>query len=186
MIEDIQKNSALPAYSFLNSASQFATQILGENIKPCLGVLYNRENNSTQIFIGLINSGNVLKYIDEDICDENEMFNSNDSETYSAKIGLMYASDYAYAASPENWNLTLYEYDSDTNINNNWMFMGANEWIMISCSNVSSNAFRITRTGYFDSSGVYSDNAIRPTFYLNSDVAYVSGTGTQTDPYRIS
>lgn len=75
MIEDIQKNSALPAYSFLNSASQFATQILGENIKPCLGVLYNRENNSTQIFIGLINSGNVLKYIDKDICDENEMFN---------------------------------------------------------------------------------------------------------------
>ena len=117
---------------------------------------------------------------------ENEMFNSNDSETYSAKIGLMYASDYAYAASPENWNLTLYEYDSDTNINNNWMFMGANEWIMISCSNVSSNAFRITRTGYFDSSGVYSDNAIRPTFYLNSNVVYVSGTGTQTDPYRIS
>ena len=43
------------------------------------------------------------------------------------------------------------------------------------------NFFDITLITYFDSSGVYSDNAIRPTFYLNSDVAYVSGTGTQTD-----
>ena len=26
----------------------------------------------------------------------------------------------------------------------------------------------------------------RPVFYLNYDVAYVSGTGTKTNPYRIS
>ena len=26
----------------------------------------------------------------------------------------------------------------------------------------------------------------RPTFYLKSDVTYISGTGTQSDPYRIA
>ena len=93
---------------------------------------------------------------------------------------------YGYAMSPSEWSKNVEELNRTITSYNNWMFMGANEWIMISCSNVSSNAFRITRTGYFDSSGVYSDNAIRPTFYLNSNVVYVSGTGTQTDPYRIS
>lgn len=27
---------------------------------------------------------------------------------------------------------------------------------------------------------------VRPVFYLNSDVEYVSGTGTQSDPIRIN
>ena len=26
---------------------------------------------------------------------------------------------------------------------------------------------------------------VRPTFYLNSDVRYVSSTGAESDPYRI-
>ena len=45
--------------------------------------------------------------------------------TYTDEIGLMYPSDYGYAASPENWNTILYNYDNDTNRNNNWMYMGS-------------------------------------------------------------
>ena len=41
-------------------------------------------------------------------------------------------------------------------------------------------------SGGVASVGVHDTGIIRPTFYLNSDVQYVSGTGTETDPYRIA
>lgn len=41
-------------------------------------------------------------------------------------------------------------------------------------------------SGSVASVGVHETGIIRPTFYLNSDVQYVSGTGTETDPYRIA
>ena len=57
-----------------------------------------------------------------------EIGNNSSSTTYSAKIGLMYVSDYGYAASPANWTKTLNNYANNTNRNNNWMYMGLAEW----------------------------------------------------------
>ena len=117
----------------------------------------------------------------------NEITNPAEATTYSAKIGLMYVSDYGYAAGPENWNISLYNYDNDTNRNNNWMFMGLNEWTITRQAGYTNPAFRITYLGRTDNENVYSPSAtMRPTFYLNSDVQYLSGTGTQSDPFRIA
>ena len=65
---------------------------------------------------------------------------TNATKTYgpsdgTSKIGLMYASDYGFAASPSAWTKTLYNYDGDdangTSIKTiNWMYMGYNEWTM--------------------------------------------------------
>ncbi len=106
---------------------------------------------------------------------------------YGPKIGLMYVSDYGYAASPENWSTELGGYNSDTNRNNNWLFMGLYEWTIIRCSENWYSAYIISDNGLITNYGINSnDLAVRPTFYLESSIELSGGSGTQTDPYRIA
>ena len=115
---------------------------------------------------------------------------NSDNTLYNAKIGVMYVSDYGYAASPANWNTILDRYDDSMNTNNNWMFMGTEEWTISRDSN-------ITNPGAFESWGIniggdiygfYTTMGIgvRPCFYLNENVEFSGGAGTKTDPYRIA
>ena len=106
--------------------------------------------------------------------------------SWSGKIGLIYVSDYGYAASPDYWNTNLSTY----RISSNWLHMGLDEWTItpyLDPYNIS--VCIIGYDGDISTSGLYAGSyyprAVRPTFYLNSDVAYISGTGTQSDPFRI-
>ncbi len=115
---------------------------------------------------------------------DREVGNSSSSITYSASIGLMYVSDYGFAASNSYWTTSLYDYDDAAR--NNWLCLGSNEWTITRYSGSSNIAFRIYSSGYVNETGTVSYSfAVRPTFYLNSDVQYESGSGTQTDPFRI-
>ena len=74
-----------------------------------------------------------------------------------------------------------------TNRDNNWMFMGLYEWTISRRSDGTTYAFYVISSGrvYVDYVG-YNYFAVRPSFYLNSDVEiYEGNTGTQSDPYRI-
>ena len=116
-----------------------------------------------------------------------EVGSNNANITYSAKIGIMYASEYGYAASPANWNTNLGDYSSTMAIDNNWMHMGYYDWtITRSLSGNTSYSFGVSDTGYVYSNHV-SDiyGGVRPSFYLISSVELSGGNGTQTDPYRI-
>src|SRR5699024_7038573 len=48
--------------------------------------------------------------------------------TYNDEIGLMYPSDYGYAASPDAWATNLGSYSNSTITASNWMYMGLIEW----------------------------------------------------------
>ena len=116
-----------------------------------------------------------------------EISSESNIYNYDAKIGLMYVSDYGYAASPENWSTELGGYNSDTNRNNNWLFMGLYEWTIIRCSENWYSAYIISDNGLITNYGINSnDLAVRPTFYLESSIELSGGSGTQTDPYRIA
>ena len=105
--------------------------------------------------------------------------------TYSAKIGLMYVSDYGYAASNSYWTTNMDAYSSAKN--NNWMYMGLNEWTISRNSYNSNNAFMVHMIVDLYFYDVYDFNlAVRPVFYLNSNITYVSGSGTSSDPIRIN
>ena len=105
--------------------------------------------------------------------------------TYSAKIGLMYVSDYGYAASNSYWTTNMSSYRSARN--NNWMYMGLYEWTISRYSSSFNNAFRVDITGYLYFPFVYEEYfAVRPVFYLTSSTTYVSGSGTSSDPIRIN
>ena len=109
---------------------------------------------------------------------------NSSSTTYNAKIGLIYVSDYGFAASNTYWSTNLEEYHRARS--NNWLYLGSSEWTISRHSDNSYNAFSVT-SGFISYGHVYlNSHAVRPVFYLSSLVNYVSGTGTQSDPFRLS
>ncbi len=112
---------------------------------------------------------------------------NSSSTTDSMKIGLMYVSDYGFAASNNYWTTTLYDYENA--VDDNWLFLGSIEWTISRNSSDTNNAFNITGYGLLSSQGAYTVSfsyAVRPSFYLTSSTQYVSGSGTQSDPIRIN
>ena len=108
------------------------------------------------------------------------------SETFNAKIGLLYASDYGYAAIPDRWIINLSTYGGPIVKSANWLYNGRNEWILSMGSSSTSNVFMIDSIARLNKA--YASNetcGIRPVFYLKSSIIVESGTGTKSDPYRI-
>ena len=113
--------------------------------------------------------------------------NSTDSATeYSAKIGLMYASDYGFAAAPSAWTANLNTYNGEAIKNVNWMYMGLAEWTISRSADNAYRAFYVDDTGNVYYNGAYHALALRPVFYLASSVNYVSGSGTAADPILVN
>ena len=118
--------------------------------------------------------------------------NSQDNKTeYSAKIGLMYVSDYMYAAPQDKWTLVGYNSDASKDyraaISVNWMYMGLAEWIISRYADTSNYAFNVGNAGDVDNSsvGIFA-YGVRPVFNLSSSVNYVSGSGTAADPILVN
>ncbi len=140
-----------------------------------------------------------LEYSNAQTAYNYEVGTNRANTTYTAKIGLMYVSDYYYGASPTYWSYPGYtssshpntdgnygaEYDYRAAINDNWMQMGANEWTISRYSVYSGYAFLVSSTGYVYGIRVDDYYAVRPSFYLESSVVLSSGNGTQQNPFRI-
>ena len=115
-----------------------------------------------------------------------EVGSSSTRTTDSMKIGLMYVSDYGFAASSSHWTTTLSNYDEGAQ-NSNWMYLGSYEWTISRRSDISASAFYVHSSGYVNgNNNVNITYAVRPVFYLNSNITYVSGSGTSSDPIRIN
>lgn len=139
--------------------------------------IHTWESNQTD------NSSNVKNFYIEEV--------STDalSSIVNNKVGLIYVSDYGYASNPVAW---MDELENDTTYrNDNWMYTGLPEWTITPYSSGTTgrhDAYMILELGnvygwYKNVSRAYN---IRPAFYLNSDVEYVSGTGTSSDPFVIN
>ena len=128
---------------------------------------------------------------------------SGNPEYVFAKVGLMYPSDYGYATvggsttSKANCrSQALYNWDSSSYSdckNNDWVFksatfFGDGEWF------ISSGAMGLKRASGFRSTGLVDANihvlnsfAVRPSFYLDSSILKIVGTGdgTKDNAYRV-
>ena len=106
---------------------------------------------------------------------------------YSAKIGLMYASDYGFAAGPSAWTSNLIDYDGAAIKSVNWMYMGLYEWTISRRADLSDNVFHVYLDGYVDIGfGGSNFSGVRPSFNLSSSITYVSGSGSANDPIVIN
>ena len=116
---------------------------------------------------------------------------TDNATTYSAKVGLMYVSDYMYAAPQDKWTLVGYngsdaskDYRAATSVN--WMYMGLCEWTISRYADDAFYVFFVDGTGEVSSSYASNTYGVRPVFYLSSSVNYASGSGTAADPISIS
>ena len=136
------------------------------------------------------------------------IYSGNPASIY-AKVGLMYPSDYGYAtvggSTTNKANCRakeLYNWDSSSYSdckNNDWVYKsqsiswGANknEWLLSPYSSSSTYAAYLYSTGFVSLYGNRNvDNlklAVRPTFYLNSSILKIVGTGdgTKDNAYRV-
>ena len=120
---------------------------------------------------------------------------TNATKTYgpsdgTSKIGLMYASDYGFAASPSAWTKTLGNYyGTDANGTSirtiNWMFMGFGEWTLTPNSSNSSWVFLLAASSNPINRDAYDGFGSRPVLYLKASVAYAGGSGTKDSPITL-
>ena len=115
---------------------------------------------------------------------------TDNATTYSAKIGLMYASDYGFGAVPEAWTKTLYDYDGSVNgstiRSQNWMYMGNYDWTISRDAGDSDRAFYVYDDGTVRGFDVGYNYGVRASFNLEPSVSYVSGSGSMSDPIMIN
>ena len=135
------------------------------------------------------------------------IYSGNPSSIY-AKVGLMYPSDYGYATVGGSTTnkagcraQALYDWDDSSYsdcINNDWIYnsqsiswgKNRNEWLLSPHSSYSNLVALLFLSGYvgLGGGGVDDDNfAMRPTFYLDSSILKIvgSGDGTKDNAYRV-
>ena len=112
-----------------------------------------------------------------------EVGSSASTTTVDKKIGLMYVSDYGYAADQSGWTTKLSSYSSNTS--KNWLYLGSYEWTISRDSGTTNYAFYVRGTGSVDVYSATISYAVRPFFNLESSVKYVSGSGSMSDPIII-
>ena len=113
-----------------------------------------------------------------------EVGSSASTTTYDAKIGLMYVSDYGFAADQSGWTTKLSSYNSNTS--KNWLYFGSTEWTISRGSDSTNAAFRVNSTGTVFYSLVNRSYAVRPSFNFEPSTTYVSGSGSMSDPVRVN
>ena len=117
---------------------------------------------------------------------------TNATKTYelndeTSKVGLMYASDYGFAAAPSAWTTALGNYDNLLVTAVNWMYMGLTEWtISPYIHGISNDIFILNNSGFLYITSASTAFVARPVLYLKTSVVYVEGSGTQSDPIRIN
>ena len=114
-----------------------------------------------------------------------EVGSNASTTTVDKKIGLMYVSDYGFAADQSAWTTKLDSYNSNTS--KNWLYLGSDEWTISRDDSVTFDcAFYVNIDGYVSISSVGIGSAVRPSFNLLSSTSYVSGSGSMSDPVRIN
>ena len=174
------------------STSLFNKVNLNTNFINYLGTTWANKIATTTWKVG----GNMLYNIANTIPSvayQNEIVNpdatnSTDNATeYQAKIGLMYVSDYGFAASPSAWTRELYYYWQEDITSKNWMYMGFPEWTISRWSDYSYSVFNVGRGGDLGNNLIVpSRYAGRASFNLVSSITYKSGSGTMSDPITIN
>ena len=105
---------------------------------------------------------------------------------WDGMVGLMYLSDYGYAAGKTCVDGTnLVNYNSSCK-SKDWLYDSNNfQWLMSLGSGAPDHVFLVGKGGQGGYSKCSTPLAVFPVFYLTSTTSIISGTGTMDDPYII-
>ena len=113
---------------------------------------------------------------------------------WTGYIGLIYPSDYGFATSGGsttgrsaclakelyNWDVSSY---SDCK-NNSWLYDSSNaQWTLTPLAGNSYYVFFVNSSGSVDLNGARYGYGVRPSLNLKSEIEFVTGTGSESDPY---
>ena len=114
-------------------------------------------------------------------------YNTNRPLYWEGKVGLMYPTDYGYAAGNSCVNGTLlYDYYRGCK-NEDWLnISNIEQWLMSPYSGSSYYVFLVNGAGQFSFGDSYYARAVRPVFYLTSSTTITGGEGTSVAPYILS
>ena len=114
----------------------------------------------------------------------------------SAKIGLMYASDYTLSLGSSSLALTGSTYANQATLKTGWMHQSNNditksatEWTLSrygtgSSGNLTTLVWYVNSDGRVDYTDVFYDFGVRPAFYLTNDVKITAdGDGSLDNPF---
>lgn len=116
---------------------------------------------------------------------------SGHSINWVGEVGLMYPSDYGYAAMGGSMSClknALYKYDSRCK-NVDWLYNSTmDQWTITPRSDQLDAVFYIHMNGfsYYNTAASSSqDTAIRPSVYLKTNLSIASGDGSSANPYQL-
>ena len=134
--------------------------------------------------------GNVK--CDESVTEDSQYSNCNiwseNSATWTGKIGLLYPSDYAYASSSDKWSTNEGAYYYNDGSVNNWMFNtdSSSGWMLNPSANFRFLVFGLSDFGAVDFRGIDGDNTVRPVLNLISEAEVIDGDGSFSNPYILN
>ena len=103
---------------------------------------------------------------------------------WDGAVGLMYPSDYGYAAGNScSTGTNLYSYDNNC-YKKDWLHTNNSQWFIL--PNSSDAVFALYSSGYVSYDNPNLSFGVYPSFYLTSSTLITGGTGTENDPYLIS
>ncbi len=198
----IMKREALAkAYSWGNDGETWADAELQKNLNGDL-YLNNIDPNWSKLILsrnwkyGQVPTSSINYYTNGYSQDGQTLYGIEKSywknELKNTKIGLIYLSDYYLSGG----NLTcLGDYYAECT--KSWLFIDNNDSKILSTTNTAppnrwdytmvhggASAWYINSGGYISVGGGYA-RAIRPVFYLSSNIEIIGGDGSLNDPYRI-
>ncbi len=117
--------------------------------------------------------------------DSSQVYSGNPAST-TQKIGLMYPSDYGYAAGSSCLSTALYNYDGCTNSDYLYnLYSGVFEWLQAPFAGDRSVAALLDGPGSVLGDSVPNSFAVRPVLYLNSNVQITGGDGSQKNAFTL-
>jgi hypothetical protein len=114
--------------------------------------------------------------------------NNGYSDYVDAKVGIMYPSDYMYAAPESTCSRSTTSYGTGCS-DNDWLNAGLKEWLITPQANLSRDSYFLTTGGGvshgFEDDHVNTSMAVRPVFYIDASTDVNSGNGSKANPYKI-
>lgn len=112
---------------------------------------------------------------------------SGNPTSWVGAVGLMYPSDYLYAADFTPCYQANASYNDSRCVGTNWLYIESSEWTIMADITSGLYVFYIDSDGrLLGNSQVYNALAVRPVVYLNSDVIINGGNGSMSSPYTLS
>ena len=193
------------AYDSTNKTNHWPKTTLYTTLSSTYSLTNYKNTVNYKMYLG--GASSVPGYTSQDLYDMERMLNSkgtagktsqdsySSTTTFTGSVGLMYPSDYGYAvlASDCARNIQPYNYDRTSSCYiNNWLFQGSStwQWAISPNSSYANSAFHVLSSGlvFYNYGGgnfnhmISFSGSYSPVMALKSDV-YVTGSGTQSDPY---